>query len=390
MTALDTPATVVGESESTTTEGHAFSGERPESGDSAGHGSEADAVEDDTEGEDTATTPFQISSYGADYTVDSLVKRLRSEAFYIPPFQRAYVWERRQASRFIESLLLGLPVPGVFVARESESSKHLIIDGQQRLKTLQFFFDNKFGGVDRKFRLTNVASKWNGLTIDSLDPDDKLRLEDSVLRVVMFKQDHLDDNRSIYSVFERLNTGSSKLNQQEIRTYVSHGAFIDLLNKLNENENWRSIFGPMSKRHKDRELILRFFAFYFEGEDYKGPMRTFLDQFTAKYRDLQEPLESEFREVFANTIQTAYEAIGDRAFRPISKLLNAAVFDSVMVGIAKRIQQKPISDPKQLKNAYESLLADEQFVSGFTDRTSNVENVKTRFARARSAFWSVK
>lgn len=390
MTALDTPATVAGGSESTTTEGHALPGERPESGDSAGHGSETDAVEDDTEGEDTATTPFQISSYGADYTVDSLVKRLRSGAFYIPPFQRAYVWERRQASRFIESLLLGLPVPGVFVARESESSKHLIIDGQQRLKTLQFFFDNKFGGVDRKFRLTNVASKWNGLTIGNLGPDDKLRLEDSVLRVTIFKQDHPDDNRSIYSVFERLNTGSSKLYPQEIRTCVNHGRFIDLLNELNANENWRSIFGPMSKRQKDQELILRFLAFYFEGDDYKGPMRTFLDQFIAKNRDLREPLGSEFRQIFTDTIQVAYEAIGDRAFRPISKLLNAAVFDSVMVGIAKRIQLKPISDLEQLKNAYETLLTDEQFVSGFTDRTSNVENVRTRFARACSAFRSVE
>ena len=364
------------------------SGTVPEMGDRTEHDTETDAVEDATEDEAAATTPFRILSYGADYTVDSLVTRLRSGAFYIPTFQRAYVWERRQASRFIESLLLGLPVPGVFVARESDSSRHLIIDGQQRLKTLQYFFENKFR--DRKFQLTNVASKWNGLTINNLDPDDKQRLEDSVLRVTIFKQEHPEDNRSIYSVFERLNTGSSKLYPQEIRTCVSHGSFINLLHDLNADENWRLIFGPLSKRQKDQELILRFLAFYFDGEDYRGPMREFLDRFTAKHRNLSEPFRSQFQQVFANTIQTVNEAIGNSAFRPISKLLNAAVFDSVMVGIAKRIQKKPISNLEQLKNAYETLLMDERFVSGFKDRTSNVESVRTRFDRAYSAFRGVE
>ena len=374
----------------TKSERRAASGTPPQMADSTERIVECDAVEDDTDDEALSTTPFRILSYGADYTVDSLVKRLQSGAFYIPPFQRAYVWKRPQASRFIESLLLGLPVPGVFVARESGASKHLIIDGQQRLKTLQYFFENKFSDSDRKFQLTNVASKWNGLTINNLDPDDQQRLEDSVLRVTIFKQEHPDDNRSIYSVFERLNTGSSKLYPQEIRTCVSHGALIELLRDLNADENWRLIFGPLSKRQKDQELILRFLAFYFDGENYKGSMRDFLDRFTAKYRNLSEPHESQFHQVFANTIQTAYEAIGNGAFRPISKLLNAAVFDSVMVGIAKRNQQKPISNLEQLKNAYETLLTDEKFVSGFKDRTSNVESVKTRFACAYSAFRGVE
>ena len=97
---------------------------------------DADDVEDDTEDEGVQTVRFRISSYGADYTVDSLVKRLHREDFFVPPFQREYVWTLPQASKFIESLLLGLPVPNVFVAKEAASSKHLIIDGQQRLKTL--------------------------------------------------------------------------------------------------------------------------------------------------------------------------------------------------------------------------------------------------------------
>ena len=345
-----------------------------------------DGVEDETEREGTQTVRFRISSYGADYTVDTLVKRLNSGAFYVPPFQREFVWSQPQASRFVESLLLGLPVPNVFVARELQSPKHLIIDGQQRLKTLQYFFENYFIDHNRKFQLKDVAPEWSGKTVEDLDADDKLRLEDSIVRVTIFKQDHPDDDQSIYSVFERLNTGGTKLYPQEIRNCVSHGAFIELLKELNQNEDWRSIFGAPSKRQKDQELILRFLAFYFEGENYKSPMRNFLNIFTGKYRNVSASKTLEFRKVFADTIQTIHSAIGRKAFRPRSTTLNAAVFDSVMVGVAKRIDCRPISDLEQLRNAYEKLLSTDEFVSGYSSDTSNVGNVKSRFTCAHSAF----
>lgn len=348
-----------------------------------------DGVEDETEREGSQTVRFRISSYGADYTVDSLVKRLNSGAFYVPPFQREFVWTQPQASRFVESLLLGLPVPNVFVARELQSSKHLIIDGQQRLKTLQYYFENYFIDQNRRFQLKDVAPEWAGKTINDLNADDKLRLEDSIVRVTIFKQDHPDDDQSIYSVFERLNTGGTKLYPQEIRNCVSHGAFIELLKELNQNESWRSIFGAPSKRQKDQELILRFLAFYFEGEDYRSPMRKFLNMFTGKHRNVNGPITSDFRKVFENTIQTIYRAIGSKAFRPKSTTLNAAVFDSVMVGVAKRIDCGPISDLKQLNSAYEKLLTIDEFVSGYSSDTSNVGNVKSRFTCAQSAFQDI-
>jgi hypothetical protein len=82
-------------------------------------------VTDDAEGEDHLTKPFTISSYGADYTVDSLVKRFDTGSFFVPPFQRSLVWNVKQASRFIESLLMGLPVPGIFVFREAHTTRLL-------------------------------------------------------------------------------------------------------------------------------------------------------------------------------------------------------------------------------------------------------------------------
>src|SRR4051812_37743221 len=87
-------------------------------------------------------TPFKysITSYGADYPVDGLVKRLESGSILIPTFQRGYVWKISEASRLIESLLLGLPVPGIFLAKEADSNRLLVIDGQQRLRSLQYFY----------------------------------------------------------------------------------------------------------------------------------------------------------------------------------------------------------------------------------------------------------
>src|SRR5258706_1292849 len=95
-------------------------------------------VEDES-AEEPAVAPIQydISSFGADYDVEGLVKRLERGDILIPPFQRNYVWSFKDASRFIESLLLGLPVPGIFLAKEPDSNRLLVLDGQQRLKTLQ-------------------------------------------------------------------------------------------------------------------------------------------------------------------------------------------------------------------------------------------------------------
>src|SRR5690349_3095746 len=98
-----------------------------------------------------------------------------SGAFFVPPFQRSYVWNQKQASRFIESLLLGLPVPSIFVFKDENSGKHLIIDGQQRLKTLQFYFAGVFreGRLkDRVFRLTDVREAWVGRKYEELEEPD--------------------------------------------------------------------------------------------------------------------------------------------------------------------------------------------------------------------------
>jgi Protein of unknown function DUF262 len=215
-----------------------------------------DDVLDESETEQYAHKRFQITSYGADMTAFELTHRLGRDLIVPPAFQRKYVWRIKQASRFIESLLMGLPVPGIFLFKDQRLKKQLLVDGLQRLETVHRFKNKEF---DRRlFKLIEVADPWDGKTWDDLSPEDKDTIDQSVIHATIFQQDFpKEKDRSIYEVFERINTGGMRLSPQEIRACVSFGAFSTLLRGLNGNSEWREIFGVPSNRLKDEELILR-------------------------------------------------------------------------------------------------------------------------------------
>lgn len=339
-----------------------------------------DKVEDETKNESEDIVQFNCTSYGADYTVDSLVKRLKSGAFFVPPFQRAYVWTQAQASRFIESMLLGLPVPGIFLYKEPTTNKHMVIDGQQRLRSLQFFSEGTFG--ERKFRLINISNRWEGKTWEELDESDRLKLDDSVVHATIFQQDEpKSGDQSIYYVFERINTGGLRLSSQEIRVCLNYGPFAGMLQELNKQAEWRSIFGAPSKRLKDQELILRFLAFFFEDIKYERPMNVYLNKFMEYHRELNVRSAEEFAKAFRETIGVIAAAIGPKAFRPVQSL-NAAAFDSITVATARRLTSGPIKDLQSFKTQYEALLHNNDYLEIITRSTADEERVINRIKTA--------
>ena len=251
-----------------------------------------DEVVDDAELDTSiAVEKYAISSFGIDFDVEGLVRRLKKDDIYVPDFQRNFVWSHRESSQFIESLLLGLPVPGVFLAKDRSSQKLMIIDGQQRLKSLQFFYGGFFKPDPKKkkqqvFDLVQVQPQYIGRTYETLDEDDQRRLDNAVIHATIIKQESPDEEEdsSLYYVFGRLNSGGRKVTAQEIRTAVYGGALVDLLEKLNGGATWRTLFGKESVRLKDRELILRFLALYDDAESYERPMEEFLNRFCRKHR----------------------------------------------------------------------------------------------------------
>ena len=342
----------------------------------------------DAELDESLSLRYSISSYGADYPIDGLVKRLKNGDIYVPTFQRKYVWPQAKASRFIESLLIGLPVPGIFLSKEQRTQKLLIIDGQQRLQSLKFFYDGIFSDSGKQFALSGLKSQFEGLTYSSLRDDDRRRLDDAILHATVVRQDEpSEDDSAIYFVFERLNTGGMQLAPQEIRACVYHGLFNEMLGVVNMHPSWRSVFGKVSKRMRDQELILRFFAMFYEGANYASPMKEFLNVFMDRHRKFEKGIDSEdMGDLFVRTIDCVHRILGDKAFRPV-RTLNAAVFDAVMVGLASRISIDGDSlRDIDIKAAYSQLLADPAFRTAIETGTTQEANVKKRIDLAKKAF----
>lgn len=351
-----------------------------------------EAVIDETD-DDSTVRPiqYQISSYGADIDAEGFVNRLKRDDVYIPPFQRDYVWTQKEASRFIESLLLGLPVPGVFLAKERDSKRLLVIDGQQRLKTLLFFLEGFFNpkeGDKRKkvFDLLGVQECFEGKTYETLSADERISLNDSIIHATIVKQDTpKGDDSSIYHIFERLNNSGRKLSPQQIRVAIYHGHAIKTLHKLNEIEQWREIFGARSKTLKDEELILRFFALYYHSDKYSRPMKDFLNTYLDSMKQQGELPMIERAKLFEQTIRFIHSTIGKSAFKP-ERGLNAAVFDSVMVGTARRLVNAGTPHLADYCSAYESLLKSPEFINLVSKSTADEANVLSRLRLATDAF----
>lgn len=354
--------------------------------------SEDDEQIDDNLGDESKPVPFKysITSYGADYLVDGLVRRIEDGSIYVPSFQRGFVWGFGQASRFVESLLLGLPVPGIFLSKEQDTQKLLVIDGQQRLRTLQYFYGGIFAPTGQEFALRDVQSQFSGATYKSLQDQDRLRLDDSILHATIVKQDEpSEDDSSIYHIFERLNTGGTQLHPQEVRASIYHGEFNDLLKSLNDNKHWRAVYGPVSRRMRDQELILRFLALYYRGDHYEKPMKGFLNKYMGKNRHLLLQSENQLSDVFLTTVQAVYECLGSKAFKP-KKAINAAVLDAVMVGVARRLEHGPITDGNTMRAKYDGLVVRKPFVAATETGTAREESVSRRLKLSSQAFANVQ
>lgn len=347
----------------------------------------AQEIEDSSEN-DNESIYYTVSSYGADYSVDGIVKRLEKKQILVPSFQRSYVWDIKKASRFIESLILGLPVPGVFLSRDPYDKKTspnqmLIIDGQQRLLSLQKFYKGRF--EDKIFKLESVCDELEGKTYGDLSPDDQSRLDDAIIHATIIKQDAPEeDNSSIYMIFERLNTGGMLLQPQEIRACIYYGEFNDLLNKLILNESWRSLYNKVNPRMKEQELILRFFALYYHYAEYKKGMKKLLNTFMQQNRSLNIHTKEELTNLFNKSIDFIVSAKGKEAFRR-GKAVNATLFDSIMIGVTKRLQDSPMSK-EECCQKYDELIQDLQYIEYTSTSTSDEKQVKGRIEKAIECF----
>ena len=357
--------------------------------------SEAEGFEDINERDEVVPLHYGISSYGADFPVDGLVKRIDNGDIVVPTFdpdigesetglvgfQREFVWAKSQSDKFVESLLLGFPVPGIFLVQGIDGI-YLVLDGQQRLRTLHAFYRGLLG--EKAFKLESVQDNFRGLAYDDLDNDARRRLDNSIIHATIVRQETPSEDQSgIYKIFERLNTGGTLLQPQEIRVALFNGPLVRLLRDLNENEHWRAMCGNRSRRLKDQELILRFFAFRARSDTYAAPMKEFLNKYAGWNRALDHESAETLGDAFAATASQIDGSIGPSAFRPVSAV-NAAVVDSLMTVVSEGLRDGTLLSESQLDRAYRDLISDAEYRIAIERATAREENVKLRLARARS------
>jgi uncharacterized protein with ParB-like and HNH nuclease domain len=340
-------------------------------------------IERENEQENEVLIEYDITTYPSDFTLTGLTQMWKDKDITIPDYQREFVWSIKQSSLLIESFLIGLPVPPVFFYID-DNNKNLVIDGQQRLLSVFFFFEGYFGyenekGKRQTFRLTGLNEKnpfYNKRFID-LEEKDRRKLETSVLRAINIRQlAPKDQSTSVYHIFERLNTGGTPLKPQEIRNCVFRGDFLNKLRELNENIYWRDILGKklIDKHQNDVELLLRAFGLYHHLDEYEKPMKEFLSKVAKKYQNTTTGRVEKFVSDFEKAVKIIKEQLRQKPFS-VRGPLNTSLFDSIFCTIISNVNNLP----NDLSEKYESLITDEKFVEYTTLATTDAKIVKLRF-----------
>jgi hypothetical protein len=345
--------------------------------------------------EETEESPVEelqkIVAYNVANTIEVLKLKIdNGEIDLTPEFQRDFIWDINRASLFIDSLIIGLPIPSIFLGKSKEDENYMVIDGQQRLKSAYYYMIGEFviNGEPTIFSLRGLKDRtWNGNTYAELDNKFKKRIRNAVINTTII-EDINSLPKVVHDLFHRLNTGGMPLTDQEIRNCVYSGIFNKQILELNKNSDWRNLLGTekSDKRLRDAELILRFFALYHGLEKYEPSMKIFLSTFQEGNKDNQVFIKKN-KNIFIDTVSIIVNEIGTNAFRT-TRAVNKSMCDAIMVSIAQIIEAgKPLVN---LKENHKSLVEDDLFIKYTQSGTSTQKNVKGRIDIARNYFLGLK
>ena len=338
-----------------------------------------------------STNARRIVTQSADLTVKDLYDRYRDGDLILQPdFQRYFVWDRTKSSRLIESVILDVPLPIIYLAEEADSREE-VIDGQQRLTSF-------FRFVDDQLSLTGlqISTDLNGKRYSDLDRDLQNKVRRATLRTVTIKKESSEDLK--FEIFQRLNSGSVALNDQELRNCVYAGEYNRLLRDLAAEPDFTFLLGIArpETRMRDVELVLRFAAFYHATYlNYRPPVKRFLNDEMKRFRHISQEDADTLRRVFKNAAQTVRSLLGANAFKRYyrgieskpdgyweSKRFNASLYDVLMWGFTRydRTQVYPHLDA--IREALIHLMTeDQEFIDSIELSTSSVKAVSSRFQK---------
>lgn len=295
-----------------------------------------------------------------DYPIEVLVDNFKENEFYIPTYQRQFIWDEKKKCRFVESVLLGLPIPFMFFS-DNEDGRYEIIDGAQRTCTLEEFIGNEL-------TLTNLEklTELNGFKFENLPEFFQRRVKKKTLRIIVLSEGTSVETRQ--DIFNRINTGGEKALPSEIRRGTHDGAFMDFIQNCSENEIFKIICPVskiMTKRYEDSELIVRFFAYLNKYKEFDHSVEDFLNEYVISVKDTF--VESEMKADFISMLEFVkmYFPNGCKKSKG-AKSTPRVRFEAISIGVALALKIKPDLVPVSME-----WLESEEFKTHTTTHSSN-------------------
>ncbi|WPR77702.1 DUF262 domain-containing protein [Algoriphagus sp. NG3] len=342
----------------------------------------------------------QAVIWGTDWTTDTIVNQMNKGNIDLDPkFQRREAWTGPRKSRFIESLILGLPIPQIILAeRKEKKGTYIVIDGKQRLISIRQFFSQVNDNEFPRLKLSSLDSLaiLNNLSFVDLDDSPDLEdfataIENQSIRTIVIK--NWPNEEFLYNVFLRLNTGSLPLAPQELRQALHPGKFIDFTDDFSvESEQIKRILNIKKPdyRMRDVELVIRYFAFKYYAEDYTGNLKKFFDTtvqiLNNSWSVNRDQIQADAQEL-NNAIDFTYEIWGDNAFRKwkdgsYQGRFNRAVFDIMVYYFSNLSTREALREHGETirQRFVELCVHDVEFLNSFETSTKNLQPTHKRYS----------
>lgn len=361
--------------------------------------------------EESSLGTFKIKHWSSNRSFGELLDMYENGEINKPEMQREFVWDSLKCSRLIESIVMGLPIPPLFLL-EIEDNVYELIDGLQRITTVYNFVNEKpwhgrtTGKRVVKARLSKKISKeLQGRSYSELSPEYQRMIKRSTIPLIEFKQFHPNDISSKYLIFERINTGSEKLNQMQIRKSLAYGLFIkDLYETVNENELFMSLFsGSNIKKDQHIEAYLRTYVVtkiaYGQFKPKKSGINNILNEYCEMNRT--EKLDVSYNDKLndALTFLKKVFEVEERLFRRIeldknsffeyAGNMNISILESLLGTIIEEKEALHISEEK-IENNYKEIMYDtlkkaieKKHENPFTTSTGSLDSIKRRYEICR-------
>jgi hypothetical protein len=330
----------------------------------------------------------RVVTQAYDLSITTLTEQWADGTLVVPDFQREYVWDNGKASRLVESLLIGIPVPALYLY-ETPEAKYEIIDGHQRVRSIVRYIDNQF-----PLAALRVLDNLSRRRFHELPEREQRVLRTRVIRAIIVSYESSPQMK--FEVFGRLNTGGMQLNAQEIRNALYAGKLNELLKRLELTATFRQAIGTKSPRPRmvDRELILRFFGLHNRITQYRPPLLRFLNDYARDNRNPPDGELQQLEDIFVVASTRVYQLFGSTSFRPIAsdgspleRNVNRALFDAQMLTCAWIPAETDITPRLQdVRSRVTTLYDDDVFMDAIQRATGDRARLRQRIHRYLAAF----